>query len=368
MTVQFNNLRAGYEEISNEIDSAVLGSLRSGRYVGGDTVEAFEEEFAAYVGARFCVGVGNGLDALRLALLALGIGDGDEVIVPSNTYIATWLAVSQCGARPIPVEPDPISHNIDASLIEAALTPRCKAILPVHLYGQPADMDDLLAVAEQAGLKTVEDAAQAHGARLRGRRIGSHSDAVAWSFYPTKNLGAAGDAGAITTNDEELASRVRVSRNYGSRTRYVFEVQGYNSRLDPVQAAILRVKLAHLDEWNKRRAAIAAAYNAGLTGAGLVTPSVIEGAEPVWHLYVVRSRRRDLLQRRLQEANIETLIHYPVPPYRQPAYGGEAFNSLTFPVADLLASEVLSLPMWPQMSQEAVESVIEAVLEAQAND
>jgi dTDP-4-amino-4,6-dideoxygalactose transaminase len=233
-------------------------SLASGYYIGGPEVEAFEAEYAKYCGATHCVGVANGLDALHLALRAMDVGPGDEVIVPSNTYIATWLAVSQCGATPVPVEPDARTYNIDPALIEAAITPRTKVILPVHLYGQPADMDPILAIARKHGLRVLEDGAQAHGARYKGQRLGAHGDAVAWSFYPGKNLGAMGDGGAVTTNDAQLADRIRVLRNYGSRVKYVNEVQGTNSRLDPLQAAILRVKLAHLDEWNARRRAIAA--------------------------------------------------------------------------------------------------------------
>ncbi len=246
---------------------------------------------------------------------ALDIGPGDEVIVPSNTYIATWLAVSQCGATPVPVEPDERTYNLDPNRIEAAITPRTKAILPVHLYGQPADLDPILAIARQHGLRVLEDAAQAHGARYKGRRIGGHGDAVAWSFYPGKNLGALGDGGAVTTNDPEIADRLRVLRNYGSRVKYVNEVQGVNSRLDPLQAAILHVKLRHLDDWNARRAAIAAHYREGLAATGLILPHVPAWAEPVWHLFIVRHPQRDALQRHLHEAGIGTLIHYPIPPH-----------------------------------------------------
>src|ERR1035441_7113136 len=251
MTVPFLDLGASYREIQAELESAILASVRSGWYIGGQDVEAFEQEFAAFTETRYCVGVANGLDALRLSLLAMGIGAGDEVIVPSNTYIATWLAVSQSGATPVPVEPVESTYNLDPERIEAAITPRTRAILPVHLYGQPADIDPIVSIAEKHGLRVLEDAAQAHGARYKGRRVGGHGDVVAWSFYPGKNLGALGDAGAVTTNDSELADRIRVLRNYGSRVKYVNEVQGCNSRLDPVQAAALRVKLRHLDEWNR---------------------------------------------------------------------------------------------------------------------
>ena len=293
-------------------------------------VDAFEAEYATYCGAAHCVGVANGLDALHLALRAMDVGPGDEVIVPSNTYIATWLAVSQCGATPVPVEPDERTFNIDPARIEAAITPRTRVLLPVHLYGQPANMDEILAIARKHGLKVLEDGAQAHGARYKGQRLGAHGDAVAWSFYPGKNLGAMGDGGAVTTNDPQLADRLRVLRNYGSRVKYVNEVQGYNSRLDPLQAAILRVKLAHLDEWNERRRAIAARYQSGLAGCGLALPHVPEWAEPVWHLYVVQHPQRDALQQALNDAGVGTLIHYPIPPHRQQAYADAGWGRAPF--------------------------------------
>ena len=290
----------------------------------------------------------------------MDVGPGDEVIVPSNTYIATWLAVSQCGATPVPVEPDERTYNIDPSLIEAAITPRTKVILPVHLYGQPADMDPILAIARKHGLRVLEDGAQAHGARYKGQRIGAHGDAVAWSFYPGKNLGALGDGGAVTTNDPELADRIRVLRNYGSRVKYVNEVQGYNSRLDPIQAAVLRVKLAHLDAWNARRADAAAAYLQGLHGCGLVLPHVPEWAAPAWHLFVVRHPQRDALQQRLSEAGVGTLIHYPIPPHRQAAYADAGFAQEAFPIASRMADEVLSLPMGPHLSINDAMAVVAA--------
>jgi dTDP-4-amino-4,6-dideoxygalactose transaminase len=307
------------------------------------------------------VGVANGLDALVLALRALGVGAGDEVIVPSNTYIATWLAVSAVGARPVPVEPDAATHTIDPARIEGALTGRTRAILPVHLYGQPADLDPILSLARARGLAVVEDAAQAHGARYKGRRIGAHGDIVCWSFYPGKNLGALGDGGAVTTDRDDLADRMRVLRNYGSRVKYVNEVQGANSRLDPLQAAVLRVKLARLDAWNDRRRALAAHYAEGLAGAGLVLPEAPGWAEPVWHLYVVRCRDRDGLQRRLAEAGVGTLIHYPIPPHLQGAYAGQGFTRGDLPVAERLAAEVLSLPIGPHLEKEAARTVVDAI-------
>jgi dTDP-4-amino-4,6-dideoxygalactose transaminase len=359
--IPFLDLGAAYRELKTEIDAAIHRVLDSGWYILGPEVDAFEAEWAAWCGADHAVGVANGLDALILALRALDIGAGDEVIVPSNTYIATWLAVTAVGARPVPVEPDPATQNIDPARIAAAITPATRAILPVHLYGQPADLDPILALARQHGLAVVEDAAQAHGARYRGRRIGAHGDVVCWSFYPGKNLGALGDGGAVTTNRADLANRIRVLRNYGSRVKYVNEVQGVNSRLDPIQAAVLRAKLPHLDAWTDRRRAIAAAYAEGLRDSGLILPHVPKWADPAWHLYVVRSSDRDGLQKRLAEAGVGTLIHYPIPPHIQEAYADLGIAPVALPLARQLAGEVLSLPMGPQLPLADASRVIEAV-------
>ena len=361
MTIPFLDVGAGYRELQVEIETAVLTSLRSGWYIGGQEVEAFEREFAAYTETRHCVGVANGLDALHLALRAMDIGPGDEVIVPSNTYIATWLAVSQCGATPVPVEPLESTYNIDPSRIGAAITERTKVIIPVHLYGQSANLDSVLAIARMHGLRVLEDAAQAHGARYKGRRIGGHGDVVAWSFYPTKNLGALGDAGAITTNNPEIADRIRVLRNYGSREKYVNEVQGYNSRLDPAQAAALRVKLKVLDAWNARRAAVAARYTTALAGTGLAPPAVPEWADPVWHIYVVQHAQRDVLQKALADAGIGTLIHYPIPPHLQRAYAHAGYVKGQFPIAERMANQLLSLPIGPQLDDAGGGAVIAAL-------
>ena len=361
MNIPFLDLGAAYRELQTEIDAAVARTLASGYYIGGPEVEAFEAEFASYCCATQAIGVANGLDALHLTLRAMDVGPGDEVIVPSNTYIATWLAVSQCGATPVPVEPDARTYNIDPALIEAAITPRTKVILPVHLYGQPADMDPILAVARKHNLRVLEDGAQAHGARYKGQRLGAHGDAVAWSFYPGKNLGAMGDGGAVTTNDAILADRIRVLRNYGSRVKYVNEVQGYNSRLDPLQAAILRVKLAHLDEWNARRSVIAARYQRGLAGCGLTLPHVPDWAEPVWHLYVVQHLQRGALHKALAEAGIGTLIHYPIPPHRQQAYAAAEGAQDAFPLAESMAERVLSLPIGPQLRDDEVEKILSSL-------
>lgn len=356
--IPFLDLGATYRELKPQIDAAVARVLESGWYILGPEVEAFEAEWAAYCGAGFAVGLANGLDALTLALRALGIGPGDEVIVPSNTYIATWLAVSGVGARPVPVEPDPLTHNIDPNLIEAAITPRTRAVMPVHLYGQPADLQPILEIAKRHGLRVIEDAAQAHGAAYRGRRLGGHGDIVCWSFYPGKNLGAFGDAGAITTNDADLAARVAMLRNYGSREKYVNELPGVNSRLDPLQAAVLRVKLKVLDDWTERRRAIASAYLEGLKDSGLILPHVPEWAAPVWHLFVVRTDAREQLQAQLAKAGIGTLIHYPIPPHMQSAYADLGFEAKAFPIARRLAQEVLSLPMGPHLDASLVRNRI----------
>lgn len=361
MSIPFLDLKAAYMEFQFEIDAAIKRVLDSGWYILGEEVEAFEYEYATYCEAKYCVGVANGLDALHLSLLALGVGTGDEVIVPSNTYIGTWLAVSQCGAIPVPVEPDEATYNIDPIQIEAAITPRTKVILPVHLYGQPSDMTPILKIARKHGLKVLEDGAQAHGARYKGKRIGVHGDVVAWSFYPGKNLGALGDGGAVTTNDPELADRIRLLRNYGSRVKYVNEVQGFNSRLDPLQAAVLRVKLKHLDEWNLRRKHTALNYLEGLAGSGLMLPYVPDWADPVWHVFVVRHPQRDALQQRLKEAGIETLIHYPIPPHKQPAYANLGFPNEAFPLALHMADELMSLPIGPHLEQVEVNSLLSAV-------
>lgn len=347
--IPFLDLGAAYQELKSEIDTAVHRVLDSGWYILGTEVDAFEEDWAQYCEADHAVGLANGLDALVLALRALEIGHGDEVIVPSNTYVATWLAVSAVGAQPVPVEPDQATHNIDVDRIAEAITPATRAILPVHLYGQPADLDPIIALARQRGIAVIEDAAQAHGARYKGRRIGAHGDIACWSFYPGKNLGALGDGGAITTNRGDLADKIRMLRNYGSSTKYVNEFKGVNSRLDPLQAAVLRAKLPHLDAWTDRRREIAAIYQEKLRSSGLILPKVPDWADPVWHLFVVRCAARDGLQEHLREQGTGTLIHYPIPPHMQKAYEDLAIGPDAFPIARRLADQVLSLPIGPQM-------------------
>jgi dTDP-4-amino-4,6-dideoxygalactose transaminase len=356
--VPFLDFVQPYEELKAELDEAYLRFMRSAWYILGKEVEAFEQEFAAYCGSKHCIGVGNGLEALHLVLRAWGIGEGDEVIVPSNTYIATWLAVSYTGAKPVPVEPDAQTFNIDQARIEAAVTPRTKAIMPVHLYGQPADMDPIMDIARKHKLKVLEDNAQSQGARYKGRRTGSLGDAAGNSFYPGKNLGAFGDAGAVTTDDAQLADQLRTLRNYGSKKKYYNECIGYNSRLDEMQAAFLRVKLKKLDEWNGRRGRVAEGYLAKMRGStGLTLPFVPSWAEPVWHLFVVRHPKRDAFQAKLTEAGVGTLIHYPVPPHLSGAYAEAGFKKGAFPIAEDIANTVLSLPIGPHLASEQAEFV-----------
>lgn len=345
--------------------SALDSVLESGWLVLGEHTETFEKEFASYCGTQHCVGVANGLDALHLVLKAWEIGDGDEVIVPANTYIATWLAVSQLGAKPVPVEPDISTYNIDPALIESAITDRTRAIVPVHLYGQVANIDEIMTIARRYRLKVLEDCAQAHGAKLNGRRAGNLGHAAAFSFYPGKNLGALGDGGAVTTNDAELADKIRVLRNYGSRIKYHNEVRGYNSRLDELQSAFLRVKLTTLDSDNSYRRSVAGRYHDALRDlTGLSLPSTHLGEEHVWHLFVVRHPQRDALQKRLFELGVGTMIHYPVPPHLQPAYLNLGLGVGSFPISEKIHREVMSLPMGPTLSPYAVDVVITAVREA----
>jgi dTDP-3-amino-3,4,6-trideoxy-alpha-D-glucose transaminase len=356
------DLAAGHAEIEPELQAAIGRAVASGWYLLGPELEQFEREFAEYCGTRHCVGVGSGLSAIELALEAAGIGPGDEVIVPAYTWIATWLAVSRTGARPVPVDVRAETFNIDASLIPPALTDRTAAIVPVHLRGEPADMDAIGAIADDNGLAVVEDAAQAHGARHRGRRVGGLGGAAAFSFYPSKNLGAIGDGGAVTTDDEALAARVRLLRNYGMRNRYEIEAAGVNSRLAEVQAAVLRVKLTHLDEWNGRRAALADRYRRAFGGDGLVTlPRAPSWAEPVWHLFVINHPNRDSCAETLRAHGVETLVHYPRLPHLTPPYRDLGFGPGSFPVAESLAESVLSLPMYPQLDPNQGERVAAAV-------
>lgn len=356
----FPNLKAAYLELKAELDAAQQRVMDSGWYLLAHELTAFETEYAQYCGVEHCVGVANGLEALILLLRAYQIGPGDEVIVPSNTYIATWLAVSYVGAQPVPVEPDIRTYNIDPARIEAAITTKTKAIMPVHLYGQPADMDPINQLAQRYGLIVIEDAAQAHGAHYRNKRVGGLGSAAGWSFYPSKNLGAFGDAGAITTNDSRIADTVRTLRNYGSREKYVNELQGVNSRLDEIHAAALRVKLRHLDAWNQRRAELAKIYLTELTHPNIILPFTPDWAQPVWHLFVIRVAKRQQLLQYLRDHGINAQIHYPIAPHKQQAY--RAMNADNYPISETIHAEVISLPMDPHLTEEQVRMIAARVL------
>lgn len=360
--IPFLNLGATRRELGGELDAALTRVLGSGWYLLGPELEEFEREFAAYCGTRHCVGVGSGLSAIELALRAAGVGPGDEVIVPAYTWIATWLAVTETGARPVGVDVEEGTYNLDPGLVEAAIGERTAAIVPVHLRGQPADMDAIGAIAADAGLLVIEDAAQAHGARHRGRRVGGIGATGAFSFYPTKNLGCIGDGGAVTTDDDELAERVRLLRNYGMRDRAEIEMAGLNSRLAEIQAAVLRLSLPRLDEWNRSRAALAAVYlDAFRDHDSIAVPRVPDWAEPAWHLFVIGHADRNSCARALAAQGIETLVHYPLLPHRAAPYR-EQWPPGSFPVAERLSAATLSLPLYPQLDPRACERIADAVL------
>ena len=360
MKIDFLNIANLHQPIRMELDNAYKRVMDSGWFIMGPELEGFEAEFAAYSNVKHCIGVGNGLDALHLLLRAYDIGSGDEVIVPSNTFIATWLAVSQCGATPVAVEPDINTHNINPSLINDAITSRTKAIIAVHLYGQPSDMDPINQLAQNNGLVVIEDAAQAQGALYKGRRVGSLGNAAGTSFYPGKNLGALGDGGAVLTNDDAVADKVRRLSNYGSSIKYQHDLAGYNTRLDEIQAAFLREKLKVLDAWNVKRKAIAKLYSELLNSADCIVPFVPEYADPVWHLYVIRSKQRNELKTYLEKQGISTVIHYPIPPHKQACYS--EFASQSLPIAELLAEEVLSLPIPPYISEDDVYKICSKII------
>lgn len=362
MKVPFLDLSKVYAELKDELDDAYHRVMESGWYILGKEVDAFEQEFAQYCEAKYCIGVGNGLEALHLILLGYGIGSADEVIVPANTYIATWLAVSYTGAKPVPVEPDSATYNIDPKKIEQAITDRTKAIIAVHLYGQPADMDAIKNIAKRHNLVVIEDAAQAQGACYKGRKAGGLGHAAGFSFYPGKNLGAFGDAGAVTTNDPTLADRIRVLRNYGSRVKYFNDEIGFNSRLDPLQAAFLSVKLKHLDKWNLKRCEVAKLYLNKLADVSTIQlPFVPEYAEPIWHIFPILCKSRDELQSELANDGIGTLIHYPVPPHLSGAYAALEYEAGDFPITEQLCNSILSLPMGPHITADQVETVAQTI-------
>ncbi|MBO6807600.1 DegT/DnrJ/EryC1/StrS family aminotransferase [Thalassospira sp.] len=362
MTIPFLDPRESYLELKEEIDSAYQRVMNSGTYILGEEVRQFETDFATYCGSKHCVGVASGLDALILSLKALGIEEGDEVIVPSHTFIATWLAVTSVKAIPIPVEPDPATFNINSDQLEGAITSKTRAIIAVHLYGLPADLPAISYICKKHNLFLIEDAAQAHGARVNGTRIGSHGDAVCWSFYPGKNLGAFGDGGAITTNSDIIAERTRILGNYGSKKKYENEVCGVNSRLDPLQAAMLRVKLNHLDRWNKHRQEIADIYISSLSGTGIELPVIPVNYDHVWHLFVIRHPRRDSLQEYLAKNDIISLIHYPIPPHLQEAYRSNDLIGHRYPIAEKMAEQVISLPIGPHIGDQTAHFIASCVL------
>lgn len=364
MNVPILDLKPAYEELRAELDAAYHRVMESGWVLLGRELDGFETEYAASVGVKHCIGVANGLEAMQLVLMALGLKAGDEVIVPSHGYIATWLAVTHVGATPVPCEPDPKTYNLDPAKIAALITPRTRAVLPIHLYGQTADMNAINAVARAHGLFVLEDAAQSHGAKCHGRAAGALGDAAGVSFYPSKNLGALADAGAVTTSDGALADKLRHLRNYGSKVRYQNEYLGLNSRLSELQAAFLRAKLPKLEEWNARRVALAQRYLAQLRDVGdVVLPVVPSWAQPVWHLFVIRTSRRDALQKHLAGQGVGTQIHYPVPPHLAGAYAGAGWKRGDFPLAERYAGEVLSLPIGPHTTAQQVDYVCECVRE-----
>lgn len=358
--IEFLSLKKITESLSYEIKEAINRVIDSGWYLLGEENKQFEKEFAEYCDVKYCVGVSNGLDALKLVLRAWDIGEGDEVIVPSNTYIATWLAVNMVGAKPIPVECDIKTYNINPELLEAAITDRTKAIIPVHLYGQPADMDPILEIAGKYNLKVLEDNAQAQGALYKGKKTGGLGHAAAVSFYPGKNIGAFGDAGCVLTNDENLAERVRYLANYGSKIKYYNIEKGFNNRLDEIQAAVLRVKLKYLDRHNQMRKKQAEIYLNELTGISeLILPYVPDWADPVWHIFPIRILNRDILQKYLQENGVQTLIHYPVPPHKQNAY--KEYSHMSLPISEEIHRTELSLPIGPHLKEEEIKVVCDII-------
>lgn len=358
MQVKCNVLDRQFQMHQQEYEEAALRVLRSGWYVLGNEVKQFEEEFAAYTGRKYCVGLNSGLDALIMSVRALGIGEGDEVIVQANTYIATVLGITENGATPVFVEPDEY-YNIDAEKIEASITDKTKAIMVVHLYGQASNMGRIVEIAKKHNLPIIEDCAQSHGACFGGKMTGCFGISGCFSFYPTKNLGAFGDAGAIVTDDKEFADKIRMMRNYGSRIKYYNEIEGINSRLDEMQAALLRVKLTHLDELNKERVVLADRYIKGIQNKKITKPEIREGANSIFHQYVIRCTQREELQKFLEEQGIQTQIHYPVPPHLAECYQYLNHKAGDYPVTEQYADEVLSLPLYTGMTWEEQDYVIE---------
>lgn len=361
MNVPFVDLRAQYMSLASEVQQAISAVLERGDFILGKEISLFEEEFAAYCGVKHAIGVDSGTSALELALRAYGIGPGDEVITAANTFIATAFAVSYTGATPVLVDVDPQTYTIDVSLLENAITDRTRAIIPVHLYGHPADMNPILEIAQQHGLVVIEDACQAHGAKYKGKRVGSLGRAAAFSFYPAKNLGAYGDGGMVVTNDERVAESLRMLRNYGQREKYHHVLRGYNHRLDTLQAALLRVKLKHLDAWNAARRQRARLYGELLAHSSVILPMEADYAEHVYHLYVIRIEDRDELRSHLHDKGIATGIHYPIPIHLQPAYRDLGYEKGSFPVTEEYAEQILSLPMYAELTPGSIEYVADAI-------
>lgn len=360
MEIKCNVLDRQYQKYAEEYKKAAIGVLESGWYILGERCRRFEEDFASFIGSKYCVGLNSGQDALTLAVRALGIGPGDEVIVPANTYIATVLGITENGATPVFVEPDEY-YNLDASKIEEAITERTKAVMAVHLYGQAANMGDIRKITDKHGLYLLEDCAQSHGARLDGQMTGTFGDIGCFSFYPTKNLGAFGDAGAVVTDSGELAERIRMLRNYGSKKKYYNEIEGVNSRLDEMQAALLSVKLSHMGELTEERVRLAGFYDRHISNNLLNKPSVRPGAGHVYHQYVIRCNTREALQEYLGEKGIQTQIHYPVPPHLAECYARLGYKKGDFPVTENYADTVLSLPLYMGMTREEQDYVIDAL-------
>lgn len=361
MKIPFVDLKAQYRSIERDVNLAIADVLENTDFILGRAVDEFEQAFAAYCDAQYAVGVDSGYSALELILRAYEIGPGDEVITAANTFVATALAISMCGAKPVLVDADPITYNLDPEKLEAAITSKTRAVMPVHLYGQPADMAPIREIARRHGLWVIEDAAQGHGGRYQGRRVGSLGDAAAFSFYPGKNLGAYGDGGAVVTSDPALAERVRLLRNLGQRAKYDHQIKGFNRRLDTLQAAVLQTKLPHLDSWNAGRRAVVKKYEQLFAGLPIIPPRVAPACEHVFHLYVIRVRERDQLQQRLTEAGIATGLHYPTPIHLQAAYRELGYNYGDFPITEALSKEILSLPIYAELSEEAVTYVGEVI-------
>ena len=361
MKIPFVDLKSQYHSIADEVHSAIADVLENTDFILGHAVEQFEEEFAAYCETAYAVGVYYGYSALELIVRAYDIGPGDEVITAANTFVATVLAISNTGAKPVLVDADPATYNLDPEKLEAAITPRTKAIMPVHLYGQPVEIDPILTIARKHGLKVIEDAAQGHGGRYKGQAVGNLGDAAGFSFYPGKNLGAYGDGGAVTTNDPVLADKLRLLRNLGQRVKYNHEIKGFNRRLDTMQAAILRVKLPKLDCWNVERRRAAAEFTHRLQGLPIITPACPSYIEPVYHLYVIQAEDRTALQEALTEAGVATGLHYPKPVHLQPAFADLGYQPGDFPVAEVLAEKILSLPIFPELTNDAIAYITEQI-------